>query len=84
MDAPQKQPVYLFTDIDSSTERWERAPSQMKAAVARHDQIIDDLVDSNGGTVKEANVTGFPVSDKLAGIYMTLETGAFARAALAR
>ena len=30
----------------------------------------------NGGTAKEANVTGFPVSDKLAGVYMTLEPGA--------
>jgi oxalate decarboxylase len=29
-----------------------------------------------GGTAKEANVEGFPVSDKLAGVYMTLEPGA--------
>jgi oxalate decarboxylase len=30
----------------------------------------------NGGTAKEANVTGFPVSEKLAGVYMTLQPGA--------
>jgi oxalate decarboxylase len=30
----------------------------------------------DGGTAKEANVTGFPVSDKLAGVYMTLDAGA--------
>ena len=30
----------------------------------------------NGGTAKEAKVTEFPVSDKLAGVYMTLEPGA--------
>ena len=30
----------------------------------------------NGGTAKEANVTGFPVSEKLAGVYMTLAPGA--------
>jgi oxalate decarboxylase len=29
----------------------------------------------DGGSAKEANVTGFPVSDKLAGVYMTLEPG---------
>jgi oxalate decarboxylase len=29
-----------------------------------------------GGTAKEANVTSFPVSEKLAGVYMTLEPGA--------
>ena len=32
--------------------------------------------DLAGGTAKEANATGFPVSDKLAGVYMTLEPGA--------
>jgi oxalate decarboxylase len=37
----------------------------------------------NSGTAKEANVTVFPVSEKLAGVYMTLELGA-ARASLAR
>ena len=36
-----------------------------------------------GGTAKEATVAEFPVSDKLAGVYMTLEPGALARAALA-
>ena len=30
----------------------------------------------DGGSAKEANVEGFPVSDKLAGVYMTLEPGA--------
>ena len=30
----------------------------------------------DGGTAKEANVTEFPVSEKLAGVYMTLEPGA--------
>ena len=29
-----------------------------------------------GGTANEANVSGFPVSEKLAGVYMTLEPGA--------
>jgi oxalate decarboxylase len=29
----------------------------------------------NGGTAKEATVAEFPVSEKLAGVYMTLEPG---------
>ena len=29
----------------------------------------------NGGTAKEATVVEFPVSEKLAGVYMTLEPG---------
>jgi class 3 adenylate cyclase/predicted ATPase len=44
---------YLFTDIDGSTERWERTPAQMKDAVARHNQIIDDLVQRHGGVVRD-------------------------------
>lgn len=53
MSGERRRPVYLFTDIDGSTERWERAPSQMKAALARHDEIIDRIVVANGGIVKD-------------------------------
>ncbi|MGQ0533222.1 MAG: ATP-binding protein [Caulobacteraceae bacterium] len=44
---------YLFTDMDGSTERWERSPIAMQHAVALHDQIIDGLVQSHGGLVKD-------------------------------
>ncbi|MGD9981977.1 MAG: tetratricopeptide repeat protein [Hyphomonadaceae bacterium] len=44
---------YLFTDIDGSTERWERAPSQMADAVALHNRIIDELVVRHGGVIKD-------------------------------
>lgn len=45
--------TYLFTDIDGSTERWERAPLQMRAALARHDRLIDAIVAKCGGVVRD-------------------------------
>ncbi|MGD9965379.1 MAG: AAA family ATPase [Hyphomonadaceae bacterium] len=44
---------YLLTDIDGSTERWERTPSAMTSAVALHNRIIDELVERHGGIVKD-------------------------------
>lgn len=44
---------YLFTDIDGSTEKWERTPNEMKDALARHDALIDAIVARNGGTIRD-------------------------------
>src|SRR3954452_9671343 len=43
--------TFLFTDIEGSTQLWERYPSQARAALARHDQIIEEIVAQHGGTV---------------------------------
>ena len=53
--------------------RLSTAPSFPRSAIRLGAQKTEQF---NGGTAKEANVTGFPVSDKLAGVYMTLEPGA--------
>lgn len=48
----ERAPIgYLFTDIDSSTEKWERKPAEMRAVLARHDALIDDVVARNGGRI---------------------------------
>ncbi|MCC6787606.1 MAG: AAA family ATPase [Hyphomonadaceae bacterium] len=44
---------YLFTDIDGSTEKWERTPGEMRAALARHDALIDEIVARNGGAIRD-------------------------------
>src|SRR5579859_4169330 len=43
--------TFLFTDIEGSTQLWERYPDQAHAALVRHDQIIEETVDRNGGSV---------------------------------
>ena len=41
----------LFTDIEASTQLWERAPDMMEAALERHDAIVRAAIDSAGGYI---------------------------------
>ncbi len=43
--------TFLFTDIEGSTQLWERYPDQTRTALARHDHIIEDTVGRHGGTI---------------------------------
>ncbi|GAA5265455.1 adenylate/guanylate cyclase domain-containing protein [Acidiphilium sp. MT5] len=43
--------VFLFTDIEGSTQRWVRYPEAMGAAIARHDALLRDGVAAAGGAV---------------------------------
>jgi predicted ATPase/class 3 adenylate cyclase len=43
--------TFLFTDVEGSTRLWEQHPDQMRAALARHDALIEALVEAHGGCV---------------------------------
>src|SRR4051812_8254709 len=43
--------TFLFTDVEGSTKLWEQHPEQMRAALARHDQVIETLVAQHQGVV---------------------------------
>jgi predicted ATPase/class 3 adenylate cyclase len=43
--------TFLYTDIEGSTQLWEKYPEAMKIANARHDQILRDAIESNHGYV---------------------------------
>src|SRR6476661_10671251 len=43
--------TFLFTDVEGSTKLWERHPEQMRVALARHDQLIETLVEQHEGVV---------------------------------
>src|SRR5437870_1045305 len=43
--------TFLFTDIEGSTQLWERYPDQALSALVRHDQIIEETVDQHRGSV---------------------------------
>ena len=43
--------TFLYTDIESSTVRWEAHPLEMKSAVERHDRLLHSAVTDNGGNV---------------------------------
>jgi predicted ATPase/class 3 adenylate cyclase len=45
--------TFLFTDIEGSTQLWERHPQAMQAALAKHDALLDQAIANHGGqTVK--------------------------------
>ena len=50
-ERPTGTVTFLFTDIEGSTKLWERHPAAMKAAVARHDAILRNVVEAHLGYV---------------------------------
>jgi predicted ATPase/class 3 adenylate cyclase len=47
-----RSPVtFLFSDIEGSTERWERDPGAMAAALARHNELLRNAIETHGGHV---------------------------------
>jgi class 3 adenylate cyclase/DNA-binding CsgD family transcriptional regulator len=43
--------TFLFTDIEGSTRLWERYPDAMPAALARHDALLREALEAQGGYV---------------------------------
>lgn len=50
--------IFLFTDIVGSTRLWEQMPAAMSAAVALHDVLLRNIVQSHGGTVVKMSGDG--------------------------
>src|SRR5262245_13123429 len=48
-DLPTGTVTFLFTDVEESTKLWERYPEDMRAALLRHDQSNEDIVDRKSG-----------------------------------
>jgi class 3 adenylate cyclase len=66
LEAPTGTVTFLFTDIEGSTKLWERYPEAMRAALARHDEILRDTIEEHGGyvfkTVGDAFCCAFPTA----------------------
>jgi class 3 adenylate cyclase len=43
--------VFLFSDVEGSTARWAAFPFHMGAALARHDELLRDVMAAAGGGV---------------------------------
>jgi predicted ATPase/class 3 adenylate cyclase len=48
---PSGTVTFLFTDIEGSTQLWETQPEAMKDALAKHDSILREAIESNNGHV---------------------------------
>ena len=58
--------TFLFTDIEGSTELWERYPAATQVALARHDDVLRHAIEGRGGyifkTVGDAFCVAFPTA----------------------
>lgn len=50
-ELPSGTVTFLFTDIEGSTELWEKHPEAMKAALAKHDSILKEAIETNHGHI---------------------------------
>src|SRR5688500_278315 len=57
-ELPTRTFTFLFTDIEGSTRLWEEHPEAMKGALARHDEILREAVESHGGHVVKTTGDG--------------------------
>lgn len=44
-------PIFLFTDIEGSTEKWEKFKQKMGEVLARHDAILSENISRYGGKI---------------------------------
>lgn len=51
VEPPTGTITFLFTDIEGSTKLWEQYPQQMRSALARHDAILRNAIETNSGYV---------------------------------
>src|SRR6476659_7190874 len=73
--------TFVFTDLERSTRLWEEHPDEMKAALARHDAILRDTVETHRGHVVKS--TGDGVHAVFASAHEALEACLDAQRALA-
>ena len=51
MILPTGTVTFLFTDIEGSTKLWQQHPEAMRSALAHHDALLREAIESNNGTV---------------------------------
>jgi class 3 adenylate cyclase len=61
-ELPSGTVTFLFTDLEGSTRLWDEHPDAVKAALARHDNIVREAITSHGGHVVKTTGDGFHAS----------------------
>ena len=57
-ELPSGTVTFLFTDLEGSTRLWEEHPDAMQSALARHDEVLRNAVESHGGQVVKTTGDG--------------------------
>jgi predicted ATPase/class 3 adenylate cyclase/DNA-binding CsgD family transcriptional regulator len=55
---PEGTITFMVTDLQGSTQTWEKLPGAMRGAMARHDAILADTVRDHAGALVEAGREG--------------------------
>ncbi len=50
--------MFLFTDIENSTQLWEKYPEAMKEVLAQHNQISKEVIEAHGGELVKTTGDG--------------------------
>ncbi|MGI9179834.1 MAG: ATP-binding protein [Longimicrobiaceae bacterium] len=65
-EAPSGTVTFLFTDIEGSTRLWERSQERMQSVLARHDALLREGIERQGGyvfkTIGDAFCAAFPAA----------------------
>ena len=48
---PSGTVTFLLTDLEGSTRMWEQDPEAMKAAMVRHDELLEKSISANDGFI---------------------------------
>jgi predicted ATPase/class 3 adenylate cyclase len=51
--------TFLFTDLEGSTRLWQEHPDAMRPALARHDEIVRNAIETHAGHVVKTTGDGF-------------------------
>src|SRR3954462_9723365 len=76
--------TFLFTDIEGSTQLWEHYPELARAALVRHDALIEDIVTRYRGDVVRPRGEGdsrfavFPLATDAVGAAASIQEALFA------
>ncbi len=62
MSIPTGTVTFLFTDVEGSTRLWEESRQAMTIALARHDQIMRDAIESRHGYIFATGGDAFSAS----------------------
>ena len=64
---PSGTVTFLFTDVEGSTRLWEEAPDAMRKSLERHDAIMRQAIEGEGGYVFATGGDGFAAAFASAG-----------------
>ena len=83
-DLPTGTVTFLFTDIEGSTKLWEHSPESMRAALTRHDAILREAIEGQGGfvfkMVGDAFCAAFPTALEALGSALAAQRALFSEA----